>query len=66
MPRIEVPAEVFDLYQRLNDLEQPDGCWPASAVVSVVCWWFVDHGIRDLCAPLSTYQPAPAQAGGTR
>lgn len=61
MTSIEVPAEVYDLYRRLGEAAEPDGEWPPPVhLVSVLCRWFVDHGIRDLHAPLSAYRPAIA------
>lgn len=60
MASTEVPAEVFDLYKRLSDRAQPDGSWSEEMLISVLCRWFVDNGVRDLYAPLSTYHPAPA------
>lgn len=52
-----VPAEVFDLFARIKQLEQGDRSWPGGDVVSVLCAWFSDHGI-DPGAPVSRYRPA--------
>lgn len=60
MASIEVPAEVYDLYKRLSDSAQPDGSWSEEKLISVLCWWFVDNGVRDLYAPVSAYRPATA------